>query len=381
MIITTQTDLDTFCSSIYEQQINTIGIDTEFIREETYRPHLCLIQVSTPNSAVAIDPLAGLDLSALYKIFLDQKILKIFHAAFQDLEIFYYQTGSVPKPIFDTQVAAMACGYGDAVSYEGLVGSIAKATIDKGSRFTDWSRRPLTERQLEYALSDVQYLHQIYSALSDKMKKSDRTNWINEEISLLESESTYEINPDDAWKKIRYRSLKPKDLAVLKIVASMREHEAKDRNLPRGWVVKDETLLEIAASKPRDMKSLLRIRGINSSKAGAKFLPLLIDGVNKALAMNPSEYPDGKINPNKSKINPAKAEMLRVLLKIRSEELGIAPKLIANSGELDDFVRGEENVRFMSGWRLEIFGKYATELLQEKLAIAIKDSKISLIKL
>lgn len=380
-LITTQAQLDDFCSAILNENPEFITVDTEFIREKTYYPILCLIQVASLNHVAAIDPLAKINLDPFIDILMNKDIVKVFHAAYQDIEIFYYLTGRVPTPLFDTQVAAMVCGYGESVSYEGLVNALAKSTVDKGSRFTDWSRRPLTDRQLEYALGDVTHLRVIYTKLKEKIEKTNRESWIQEELDILASPHTYEIDPTLVWQKVRYRNMKPKGLAYLREVTAIREKEAQRLDLPRQRVLKDETLLEIAASMPRDMDQLKNIRGFGEGKARGPIGKAILAGIQKVAKLPESEYPQPhKPRPPSGSTNTALTEMLKLLLKISCEENNVAAKLVASSKDIEQLARHEsEDHPALHGWRYDVFGKKALDLKEGRIALAFKQGRIKFI--
>jgi ribonuclease D len=378
MIIQTQNELETLCRSLAGQPYFTI--DTEFLREKTYYPKLCLVQVSGPDgNAAAIDPLVGnLDLSPLFALLADEKVLKIFHAGRQDLEIFYRLTGKVVHPFFDTQIAAMVCGYGDSIGYESLVRNITGNSLDKSVQFTDWSQRPLSKRQIDYALGDVTFLVQIYKHLSDELEKQGRTSWVYEEEEILAAPSTYENHPEDAWERIKLRSPKPKTLAVLRALAAWREVRAQDRDIPRTWVMRDETLADMAAQMPSTPEQLSKIRNMSADLANGSVGQMLLDIIEKALASDKKTWPQ----PGEKNFFPptaaAMVDVLKLLLKVQSLEHGVASKLIASKEDIEAIaVEKEPDVPALKGWRYEIFGKDALELKKGQLAIGLKGSKIS----
>ncbi len=381
MIITKQSELDDLCARLASQPF--ITVDTEFLREKTYYPKLCLIQVSGPDkNPYAIDPLIKkLDLEPFLALLSNEKILKVFHAARQDLEIFFQLSGKVVAPIFDTQIAAMVCGYGDSVGYESLVRNITGGQLDKSVQFTDWSRRPLTDRQIDYALGDVTHLCDIYLKLSAELEKTGRMSWVFEEEEILTDPATYKNEPYDMWRKVKIKSPKRKTLAVLREVAAWRETRAQEKNLPRSWILKDETLAEIAAHAPKNLEELGKIRNFpkESSKgeAGENFLAM----IEKVRQMPQSDYPDIEKKPPLPPHISAIVDVLRMLLKIQAAEHGVAAKLIADSDELEQIALEENpDVPPLKGWRYEIFGQDAIALKKGEIAIGLQNGKITKFK-
>lgn len=358
-----------------------ITIDTEFIRETTYWPQLCLIQVGIKDISVAIDPLSkDLDLEPFLDFLYDPNILKVFHAARQDLEIFYNLRKSVPTPIFDTQVAAMVCGYGESASYESLVESLAKAKLDKSQRFTDWSRRPLTNRQIDYALGDVIYLRTVYEKLQKRLDETHRNEWVSEEIQFLENPETYEVIPENQWERIRYRSAKPRMLGILKEVAAWRESTAQKRNVPRGRIIKDETLLEIAAIGPKDIEGLGKLRGLNPTIAKSHMGEEIIEAVQKGLSLPSDQCPQPKEPLPSPPGMHAALEMLKMLLRIKADENQVAAKLLATSNDLETFVRSQgQDAPFLEGWKLKAFGEDALKIMNGHMGIIYHKNRIRLI--
>jgi len=380
-LITNNEELTAFCQR--QKKADFLTIDTEFMRERTFWPKLCLVQVGGADEAAAIDPLAeGINLSPLFDLMNDPKILKVFHAARQDVEIFFNLTGKIPSPMFDTQVAAMVCGFGEAVSYENLVSALADAKIDKTSRYTDWANRPLSEKQLAYALGDVTHLRTIYKRLKATLDKNGRSEWLEDEMKTLTSTATYDLAPEDAWKRLKLRGNKPRYRALAKELAAWRESEARRINVPRGRIMKDETLLEIIYHPPESSKDLAKIRGLNANTAEGKQGALILQAVERAMALPLDQCP--KLEDSKPLTgNPgAAADMLRVLLKHVCEENGVAQRLIANSEDLETIAlsNDKENIPALKGWRHEIFGKLALELKQGKLLIGLNGKKIALHK-
>ena len=358
------------------RQADYLTVDTEFLRDKTYYAKLCLIQVSDGTEAVAIDTLAkGLDISPFYEI-LHGGPLKVFHAARQDLEIFFQATGKVPHPIFDTQIAAMVCGFGESVGYETLVGRLLNKRIDKTTRFTDWSRRPLNKRQLDYALSDVIHLRPIYEYLRGKLEKRNRLNWIGEEMAVLTSEDTYRVDPKYAWKRIKSRIRKPRAIALLQCLAEWRETKAQQRNVPRNRIVRDDALVEIASNPPRDRDGFNRMRMVPKGFGRSDFadeILHLIDDVNNLPKEALPDTPDFK--PTAAEKPGTVLELLKVLLKIRCQEEEIAPKLIATTADLETIAMEEDpDVPALHGWRFDLFGCDALALKNGTLALSAKGS-------
>ncbi|WP_417457016.1 ribonuclease D [Kordiimonas sp.] len=379
--ITDTNDLITLCQRL--EQADFITVDTEFLRDNTYYPKLCLIQVADDEGAHAIDPLAeGLDLKPLLDLFANEKVLKVLHACRQDMEIFYLLMNDLPKPVFDTQVAAMVCGFGDSVGYETLVTKITKAQLDKSARYTDWSKRPLSDTQLNYALGDVTYLRTIYRRLSTELKATGREAWVDEEMAVLRDTNLYWIAPEDAWQRLKVRTNKPRFLGLLKELAAWRERQAQERDLPRNRVAKDETLFEIAAHPPRDEAALDRIRGIpkgfSRSRAGKSLLEALEAGMN---------IPDKELpHIERAKPRPATppmADLLKVLLKIKSQQAKVAARMVASSQEIEAWAAEPEttDIKAMHGWRYEIFGADAVKLMEGDLGLTARDGDIDVVEL
>jgi ribonuclease D len=360
-----------------------VTVDTEFMRDKTYWPQLCLVQIAGPDEAAAIDPLApGIDLSALFALMADPKLLKVFHAARQDIEIFVNLTGAVPAPFFDTQVAAMVCGFGDAVSYETLASRLAGARIDKSSRFTDWSHRPLTERQLQYALMDVVPLRAAYEKLAARLEKSGRSSWLAEETGALTDLATYRQDPAEAWRRFRLRSNNRKLLALVQALAAWREVAAQQRNLPRNRVLRDESVLEIAAHAPTTVADLARTRGLGRNFAEGKLGAEVLAAIARVLATPERDYPEPPQQHEPERGIGPLVDLLRVLLKLRSEEHGVAQKLVADTEDLER-IAGEDDppVRALHGWRAEIFGKDALDLKHGRIALTASGKQLKLVRL
>ncbi|PDT17525.1 ribonuclease D [Rhizobium sp. J15] len=381
-MIETTADLAAACKELAKSDF--ITIDTEFLRETTFWPELCLIQMASPTMEVLVDPLAkGIDLAPFFELMADTKVLKVFHAARQDIEIIFNRGNLIPHPIFDTQVAAMVCGFGDSVSYDQLVSRIKNVHIDKSSRFTDWSRRPLSDKQLEYALADVTHLRDVYLSLSAQLDREGRTSWLREEMDILESRETYDMHPDDAWQRLKMRLRKPQELAVLKFVAAWREREARARNVPRSRVLKDDAIYEVAQQQPKDAEALGRLRtipkGWERSAAGAA----VVEAVNAALALPKTEMPHVPRQTQAPEGAAAAVELLKVLLKLISEKHGVAPKVIANSEDLDKIAADGEkaDVAALHGWRRDLFGEPALQLIQGQIGLRFAGRKVETVSL
>lgn len=378
-LITKTTDLKNFCERA--AACPYITVDTEFVREATYWPQLCLIQVGLADEAVAIDPLSkDLELNPFLELLQNPHVLKVFHSGRQDMEIFYHLMGKLPEPIFDTQIAAMVCGFGESVAYDVLVQKYAKISIDKSSRYTHWAQRPLTEKQLNYALGDVIHLRIIYEKLHQKIIEGDRLHWLEGELSILEDLKTYEVDPYTVWQKIRVRSAKPRMLAILREIAAWREITAQKRNIPRGRLLRDEVLLDLAASSPLSIQELSRMRGLTPSFVEGEQGKIILSLIQKAHALPLEDCPQVEKRGVSPPGSTALVEMLRLLLKIKSEKYHVAQKLIATNDDLEVIARSSDpHVPALEGWRREVFGKAALDLKSGKVAIGIKNHKITLI--
>jgi ribonuclease D len=359
-----------------------VAVDTEFMRERTYWPILCLVQIAGPEEAAAVDALApGIDLTPLLALMADRSILKVFHAARQDVEIFFNLSGTVPAPLFDTQIAAMVCGFGDAASYETLVAKLAQASLDKSSRFTDWAHRPLTDRQIHYALADVVHLRTVYERLQQRLASNGRAAWFAEEMAGLSDPSTYRSEPHDAWRRFRLRGrVDPRFFAILSELAAWRETAAQQRNLPRGRIMRDEAVLEIAAHSPKTIDALARTRGLGKGIAEGKLGNEILDAVRRGLVETKGPAPPARIDLPPG-LGPL-VELLRVLLKQRCEEHQVAQKLVATAEDLEAVAADDDaTVPALSGWRYEIFGKDALALKHGRLAMTVFRNRISLVEL
>ena len=380
-VITDTAALGRFCAA--QRGASFIAVDTEFMRERTYWPILCLVQVAGPNEAAAIDPLApGIDLAPLLALMADEGILKVFHAARQDVEIFFNLSGAVPTPLFDTQIAAMVCGFGDAASYETLVGKLAQAALDKSSRFTDWSHRPLTERQIRYALADVVHLRTVYDGLQQRLASNGRAAWFAEEIAGLADPATYRSEPGEAWRRFRLRGkIDPRFFGVLRELAAWRETAAQQRNLPRGRIIKDEAVLEIASQTPKTIEALARSRSLGKGVATGKLGDEILNAVRRGLANAKGlELPVAARPDTPPGLGPL-LELLRVLLKQACEEHQVAQKLVATAEDLEAIACDDHaSVPALSGWRYEIFGKDALALKQGRLGLTVRRNRIALIE-
>ncbi|WP_108837840.1 ribonuclease D [Tateyamaria sp. Alg231-49] len=382
--ITTTEDLAAFCTEA--AQHDYVTVDTEFLRERTYYSKLCLVQLAMPGTddsgAVLVDPLAnGLSLEPLYDLFRDTSVVKVFHAARQDLEIFYVDAQVFPEPLFDTQVAAMVCGFGEQVGYETLVRKIARQPLDKTSRFTDWSRRPLTDAQKTYALADVTHLRQIYEFLAAKLAESGRARWVSEELQILLSPETYIIDPQNAWKRVKTRTSSSKFLAVVQELAAFRESHAQNRNIPRNRVFKDDALVELASNKPKSLEDLGRSRLLLREARKGDIADGILSAVSRGVAMPPEVQPKPDRSREKLQVNPALADLLRVLLKAKTESAGVAAKLIATASDLDALAAGIRDVSALQGWRSEVFGEDAIRLCEGRVALTADGADVRIIAL
>ena len=385
MITITETEaLAAFCDRALAHPYVTV--DTEFLRERTYYAKLCLVQLAVPGEAeedaVLVDPLAnGLSLDPLYELFRDESVVKVFHAARQDLEIFYIEGGVIPTPLFDTQVAAMVAGFGEQVGYETLVRKIARASLDKTSRFTDWSRRPLSEAQKTYALADVTHLRPIYEHLSKDLAKTGRRPWVEEELSALSDPATYVTEPGEAWLRIKTRTNSPRFLAIVRELARFRETHAQSRNIPRSRVFKDDALLELASTKPASEKDLSRMRLLLREARRGDIAAGILEAVQAGLAVPSEDCPQPDRSREKLQVNPALADLLRVLLKAKSDQAGVAQKLIATAAELDEIAAGQRNGHALRGWRREVFGADALRLCDGEIALRADRQKVGIVEL
>jgi ribonuclease D len=373
-LISTSEDLAALCNRLAVHGFVTV--DTEFLRETTFWPKVCVIQLASPQEAAAIDALAqGIDLTPFFELMANEAVVKVFHAARQDVEIVWRLARLIPRPLFDTQVAAMVCGFGEQVSYVELVKSIARVNLDKSSRFTDWSRRPLSEAQVSYAIADVTYLRDIYLHLRTRLERSRRLDWLADEMETLTSPATYEQHPLDAWERLRHRARKPRDLATLMELAAWRETEAQSRDVPRSRVLKDDALIEVALAAPRSLEALSNLRavprGLERSRAGADILA----AIERGLARDPASLPP--IERDRRNNNGAAVELLKVLLRQVSEETAVAAKMIATVDELEAIAADDNaDVPALRGWRRSVFGEKALELKRGRLALAVENGRV-----
>ncbi|NDV51753.1 MULTISPECIES: ribonuclease D [Roseobacteraceae] len=382
--LTKTEELAEFCAEAASAPYVTV--DTEFLRERTYYSKLCLIQLAIPGkgeeNAVLVDPLVdGLSLEPLMELFRNTAVVKVFHAARQDLEIFFVDHGVIPEPLFDTQVAAMVCGFGEQVGYETLVKRIAKQQLDKSSRFTDWSRRPLTEAQKKYAVADVTHLRVIYEFLAAKLEETGRAHWVGEELATLTDPETYITRPDEAWLRVRTRSSSPRFLAIVRALAAFREDYAQSRNIPRNRVFKDDALAELASTKPVTMEDLGRSRLLLREARKGPIADGILAAVKAGQEAPKDDLPKVDDSRDQLQVNPALADLLRVLLKAKTESSGVASKLIAPAAELDAIAAGQRDVKALSGWRREVFGEDALRLCDGKIALAAKGKAVEVIEI
>lgn len=382
MIVITDTGaLARFCASL--EGADFVTVDTEFMRERTYWPKLCLVQLGGPNEAAVVDTLApGLDLAPLYAFLNDSPVLKVFHAARQDVEIFHHQTGQVPTPVFDTQIAAMVCGFGESVGYETLVTKLAKARIDKSMRFTDWSHRPLSDKQLQYALSDVTHLRVAYEKLAQRLERTGRAEWLEEEVRTLTSPGTYLVQPEDAWKRVKVRGGKPRFLAILKELAAWREATAQARDVPRSRVMRDDMMLDIAARAPQNEEDLARTRSVGRSGLPQQTIREVLEAIARARAVPEQDCPVVDLRDELPRGMGPLIDLLKLLLKMVCDNEDVAQKLVANSADLE-MIAADDNadVPALRGWRYDIFGADALRLKHGKLALAANGTSIRLLRL
>lgn len=378
--ITTTAELAAFCDKIKGQPF--VAVDTEFMRETTYWPKLCLIQAAAPTAEACIDPLAeGIDLEPFLEIMRDTRTLKVFHAARQDVEIFN-NLQAMPKPLFDTQVAGMAAGFGEQIAYDALVRQMLKIEIDKSSRFTDWARRPLSDAQLSYALADVTHLAKLYPMLHERLEKEGRLGWVTDEMADLTDPANYDVEPDNAWKRLRPRRHTAKYLAVYRAVAAWRERTAQLRDQPRGRILKDEAIDEIATQSPTDADGLDRLRSVPKGFSGSRFGPDLVAAIREALK-DPEAYAPviEKVRQQASPAAGAVVELLKVLLKARAEEAGVASKLIATVSDLEQIANDDDaDVAALKGWRREAFGEDALKLKRGELALVLDGARVRVVE-
>ena len=359
-----------------------VAIDTEFMRDQTYWPKLCLIQAAGPGVEAIIDPLAkDIDLKPFYGLMAAKSVIKVFHAARQDIEIFHHQGDVIPDPFFDTQIAAMVCGFGEQAGYETLVKKIAKADLDKTSRFTDWSRRPLTKPQMDYAVADVTHLRVIYEFLAAQLVKTGRQPWVEEELAVLLDPATYTTTPEEAWRRIKTRTTSGRFLAVVKELARFREAYCQAQNVPRSRVMKDDALLELASTRPTNVEELGRSRLLLREGRKTEIAEGILAAIKAGMDTKPDDLPKPDLSRDQLQVNPALADLLRVLLKAKSESLGVAPKLIASSADLDAIAAGIRELDTLHGWRAEAFGEDALRLCRGEIALSAKGNEVRVVRL
>ena len=381
-LITTTEALNAACAKLSQEDF--VAIDTEFMRESTFWPQLCLIQAAGGETEVLIDPLAdGIDLAEFFALLANEAVVKVFHACRQDLEIFYHiGEGVIPKPLFDTQIAAMAVGLGDSISYDNLVRAMLDEDLDKGPRFTDWSRRPLSASQSKYALNDVTYLRDLYPDLRDKLEQKNRTAWLAEEMQILVDPATYKMDPQDAWKRLKFRKTSPRWLAALKAAAIWRETEAQTRDIPRNRIIKDDGLYELAHAAPQSVEALEGLRAVPKGFERSKPAERLIALMQEAMA-DPKAYAPkvDKPTPPSSNLGPI-IELLKVYLRVVAEDAGVAPRLIATVPDLEKLAASDTpDIQAMKGWRKKIFGDPALRLKHGELALVLENGQVEAVEL
>ncbi len=372
--------LASLCSRLAQSPFVTV--DTEFMRENSYWPELCLIQIANEEEAAAIDPMApGIDLKPLLDLMVDNEdVLKVFHAGGQDIEIVYNLTGKTPHPLFDTQVAAMALGQGEQIGYSNLVDSYLGIAVDKGARFTDWSRRPLDARQIEYAIGDVTHLARIFPKMLDRLRKTGRGLWLDEEMERIADPENYRNDPDLAWQRVRIASRKPEVLGRLKAIARWRELESQNKDLPRGRIAKDETVADLAGNPPRSQADLAKVRGLSSSWAGNDIGARLMAALDAAVPMPADELPPrDERGPALGKEGGLVADLLKLLLKIRARDINVATKLLARTDELEALAAGQrDGLAILQGWRYDQFGHDALDLVEGRLGFTVLGGKLKM---
>jgi ribonuclease D len=376
-LITDTESLKSLCQRLSRSPF--VAVDTEFMRENTYWPDLCLIQIGDEEEAAAVDPKAeGLDMTPLLDLLVDNEdVLKVFHAGGQDVEIIYNLTGRTPHPIFDTQIAAMALGLGEQVGYSNLVESLIGKALDKGARFTDWARRPLDKRQIDYAIGDVTYLATLFPKMLERLRRTGRGEWLDEEMERLADPANYENDPGLAWKRVRVSSRKPEVLGRLRAIAGWREQEARGKNLPRGRIMKDETLADVASHPPSSQEGLARVRGLSPAWASNDIGSRLMAALAQARPLSPDELPPREDRPGLGKEGALVADLLKLLLKIRSRETNVAARLIARTEELELLAAGKrDGLSILKGWRFKEFGRDALDLVEGRLAFGVKGGKL-----
>jgi len=379
-LMTETAALEAFCARAVRSRY--ITVDTEFIRDRTYWSRLCLVQIADDEEAIAIDPLApGIDLAPLYAL-MNAPVLKVFHAARQDIEIFFHKCGRVPAPLFDSQVAAMVCGFGDAASYETLVARLAGASLDKSLRFTDWAKRPLSKRQIEYALADVIHLRKVYEKLSRRVADTKRDTWMAEEMAVLTDPGTYNMDPANAWRRLKTRSRKPRYLSTLRELAAWRETEAQRRDVPRNRILRDDVLADIAAAAPKNEEELTRLRSVTHGQVGRAAYQAILGAVARGLATPEQDAPEPLAEAfDEGRVGPS-VELLKVLLKIRCDQHGVASKLVASAADVEAIARDDQaDVPALHGWRREVFGEDALKLKHGRIALGADGPSLKVVEL
>ncbi|NNU16352.1 ribonuclease D [Parvularcula sp. ZS-1/3] len=377
-VITDTEELKGFCERA--KSFDYVTVDTEFLREKTYYAQLCLIQAATTNEAVIIDPLAeGIDLASFFELMQHEATVKVFHAARQDLEIFVHLSGEIPKPLFDTQIAAMVFGFGDQVGYEPLVRDLTGHQVDKGSRFTDWSRRPLSDKQLTYALGDVTHLRDVYEALRKRLDETGRSPWVEEELQQLYDIELYRTEPTEAWKRLKMRNVRPKELGPLMKIAEWREREAQQRNVPRARIIKDDVIFEVGRARPGSVKELGALRSVPQGFERSAMAKGLLEAVAEGIAIPHEELPK-LATRSREQAPPDVVDLLRVLLKRQCEKHEVAPKLLASSSDLDALALSDQaDIPALKGWRHEVFGEMALRLKNGELALSLDGRRVKLV--
>jgi len=381
-LITDSATLANLCARL--SQADYVMVDTEFMRESTYWPELCLIQIADTEEAAAIDPKApGLDMTPLLDLLVNNDdVLKVFHAGGQDIEIIYNLTGKTPHPLFDTQIAAMALGQGEQIGYSNLVDSWLGISVDKGARFTDWSRRPLDQRQVDYAIGDVTHLAAIFPKMLERLRKTGRGAWLDQEMERLADPAHYANDPDVAWKRVRVSGRKPDMLGRLKALARWRELEAQAKDLPRGRIVKDETLADLAGHPPRKQADLAKVRGLSATWAGNDIGARLMDALEAAQPLDADELPArDERKPGLGREGALVADLLKLLLKIRARDIDVAPRLLARADDLEMLAAGvRSDLSVLEGWRFEQFGRDALDLVEGRLGFVVKGGKLKMVR-
>ncbi|MBC6440367.1 MAG: ribonuclease D [Rhodospirillales bacterium] len=382
IVLTDSADVAALCAQLRDEPYVTI--DTEFMRERTYWSQLCLIQIAGKDEVAAIDPRTnGIDLQPFFDLLADESVLKVFHAARQDLEIFFHMTSHVPHPVFDTQVAAMVCDFGDQIGYEAIVRKVIGQHVDKDSRFTDWCRRPLTDKQIKYALADVTHLRPVYESIAATLEKKGRTAWIEEEMAVLTSADTYRVDIDQVWQRIKMKGCKPRQMAALRELAAWREKTAQAKDIPRNRIIKDDALVQIALQLPKSLEEMDTIRLVPQGMARSNNGKGMLAAVGRALALSDDDLPKKEMNERPPPAAPAAlVDLMKTLLRAKCEMEGVAPRLVANMSEVERFAAQDDpDSPLVHGWRNEIFGKDARRLKAGKLALAPDGESLKLIEI